>query len=1070
MLTATRPSESPFDCPPPRLWHAFLSGNVNDDTLDKLSDHLTTCNACLETLEQAATESGRSWIESSSPFLAEANFAHFERRLENAIVNPPLPTKVGRFEVQGLLGSGGFGQVLLANDSLLKRAVAIKVPSRSAFETEGELSSFLSEARHAASLDHPGIVPIYDVIADDDGRTIIVMKHIRGESLARVMHKGPVERSTAIRWMIQIARAVHFAHERGLVHRDLKPANILIDDNGNAHVTDFGLGLNMQDESSSAMRRGGTPAYMSPEQVCHDTAAIDRRTDVWSLGILLAELVHRQRPFPQQNRATLFAAIADDEPILNGDPDSETLVPLIRRCLTKSPAERLGSAEVLADTLHAWLQRHYPTGMRRWMYGWRRNVAIGTMIAMLSLSVGIGRAIWRTYEWNSAMNSLVESPSGALQRNIDRVLALRPSRASIESYPHSESVNLRIASASLVASTDIRWSEQAIATFAQNVQKSSIDELTDAIRTIQKHTAGFDGAIRARLANDLVEQWQRGERAHDGLRAAATLAGLAEDHSVWTTIHPEVVAQLCALPEREFESWSSLFDSVGAGHLVAGLGEWMISDKRSASEQQNAARGLARWLQDEPEQLCHWIGQADPVELQILAEGLRPKVSQNVATLRARFESATQSERGEPDEGQDGPSDRNVETARYAIALWLMGDHEAVLQGIEHSDDPTLPTEIIHRLSEQKVAPESILEHMRPLQHRDDVTSRSIKFGLLQIFGLMAIEVGHDPSAADLIRSIWRDDPDAGVHSAARWAASRLGIAIESATVGEHGRWRVDQVGESVQDFAILEPCVAWVGMRGTYRPPVLTNPWPWHRRAFSRRIAVATNEVTIEQFRRYNATYRSRELDLDLAAPDAAMMRITPQVAMRFCNAWSEIANLEPCYDVVSQEGEERWQPKPDHWSLSGYRFLTDGEWELACRAGTQTGRYFGNAPEWLTRYGWMNESPNKVVVDGITPSQRTAQFLPNRWGLFDMYGNVKELVDRSVDPTDLQSICIEELAPMSLSHPGAYMIRGISLENPGVTYAHSYCRSNQIHGDVGIGIRLARTLIDEPRDDVRP
>ncbi len=158
--------------------------------------------------------------------------------------------------------------------------MAIKAPLSSKFRTESELASFLNEARHAAALDREGIVPIYDVLVEESGMTIIVMKFVDGRSLARVCRDESLSLDRAVQFLIRIAESVHFAHESGFVHRDLKPANVLIDEEGKPWVADLGLGLCLNGGSGPFDVNGGTPAYMSPEQVRRDIPAIDRRSDI----------------------------------------------------------------------------------------------------------------------------------------------------------------------------------------------------------------------------------------------------------------------------------------------------------------------------------------------------------------------------------------------------------------------------------------------------------------------------------------------------------------------------------------------------------------------------------------------------------------------------------------------------------------------------------------------------------------------------------------------------------------------------------------------------------------------
>ncbi len=317
-----------------------------------------------------------------------------------------------------------------------------------------------------------------------------------------------------------------------------------------------------------------------------------------------------------------------------------------------------------------------------------------------------------------------------------------------------------------------------------------------------------------------------------------------------------------------------------------------------------------------------------------------------------------------------------------------------------------------------------------------------------------------------MLNELWLSEPDGGVRSSTRLVASRLGIDLPPTPVGEHGRWRTDCIGEGTQDFAIIEPCVVEIGKPRWEPVKALTAPWNRHARRFTRRIAIALNEVTIRQFRDYVPGYRSTDSMLIGAPPEAAIMGVTLDDARRFCNAMSERAGLVACYEVrLNAKGMEIVVPKPNHLDLSGYRLPTDGEWELACRAGTTTSRYFGNLAAAVASYGWMKENNNAAGQSdrGTLPPQRVAEFLPNRWGLFDCYGNAKELCDTSLDPVDELEEIEDAVVPIdSWEESGFPTLRGLSIVDSGTTYARSHIRTKQIVGwkDPTVGLRVARTI----------
>src|SRR5438067_4643086 len=366
------------------------------------------CTACLfETgLDLLAHPSVAPGDDCAPVENVESSDANAALRVKKA----PRPAKTlanfGDYELLEEIGRGGQGVVYRAHQKSLNRTVALKVIGLGHWATQAHLKRFRLEAEAAASLEHPGIVPIHEV-GERDGSCYFSMKLVEGGQLDDVVRREPITIRRAVELIAKVARIVHYAHEHHILHRDIKPGNILLDQKGEPHLTDFGLARLVETESTvtRTMEVLGTPSYMAPEQAVGNNAQLTSATDVYGLGAVLYQLLTGHPPFAGGTTFETVRLVLDTDPrqprLWNPKIDRD-LSTICLKCLEKGPKRRYSSALALAEDLERWL-KHEPilarrTGLitrgRKWV---RRNPTSALLAASLvALAAAAGWIIWKT--------------------------------------------------------------------------------------------------------------------------------------------------------------------------------------------------------------------------------------------------------------------------------------------------------------------------------------------------------------------------------------------------------------------------------------------------------------------------------------------------------------------------------------------------------------------------------------------------------------------------------------------------------------------------------------------------
>ncbi|HEV8066785.1 MAG TPA: bifunctional serine/threonine-protein kinase/formylglycine-generating enzyme family protein [Planctomycetaceae bacterium] len=936
------------------------------------------------------------------------------------------------------IARGGMGIVYKARQIKANRTVALKMILAGQLASAEDVKRFEAEASAAATLDHPNIVPIFEV-GDQEGRHFYSMGFVDGQSLSDVLRNGPLTPEHAAQLTRLVAQAIEYAHAHGIIHRDLKPQNILLSRDGSPRVADFGLAkqLSGTNELTATGQILGTPGYMSPEQARGDSHAIGPLSDIYSLGAVLYCLLTGRPPFQAANVIETLRQVVTEEPVsprlLNVavDRDLETIT---LKCLQKEPSKRYESAAAFADDLGRFLRHEpilaRPVSMLERAWRWcRRNPVLASFVALLGIAA-VGFAI--------STASILQAQRQRTFAQIDGLLNANPNAVPtiLENLePFHSTVARRLKEISQQELTDGQRWRLSLALLPSD--PNQIDYLRD--RLLESPPAEFE-VIRDGLWDyrDKVADYfwaiaeDKGGSAERRFRAACALASFSPDDKRWGDIATFVSRHLVSLEASALVAFRRAL-APSKKHLIEPLASIFRDTKQTEQSRSFATETLVDYAANDLDELLDLVADSEHFQFPILFRKLAEHGGKAIVLAQNELKRLPPTKATEDQKELFAKRHANA-----AVALFRLGKPDQVWPKLVASPDPRVRSYVIHWVSPLECDPHQIVQR---LDSEPDLTIRRALMLMLGEFNESQLrEVQRQPLTEKLL-DLYENEPDAGLHAAAEWLLRKWGQEkrltalleklkcdekqLQSRKANEKRQWYVNA---QKQTFVILKGGDFLMGSPES--DPHHFSDESLHRVRIGRQFAISAHEVTKSEYAEFERSTNAAEQSEDNPRERARSARdpqggVTWYEAAQYCNWLSQeegIAKEEWCYKP-NPDGRYAagMKAQPDHTRLVGYRIPTEAEWEYACRAGTVTSRYYGMSDSLLPHYAWFQaNSQNRIHPSG--------QLKPNDWGLFDMLGNALEwCFDEKADsPVGKNLVSDDYPSPQAIQDGDARILRG--------------------------------------------
>jgi len=938
------------------------------------------------------------------------NVTHAE---SNATSSPPTNVNVkrlGRFEIRGKLGSGAFGTVFRAHDPQLDREVALKVPHAARLGNPLFVKRFLNEAKLAARLQHPSIVPVFDA-GKDGKRYYIASAFIEGGTLDAALDKQTLDFRHIARIVMQLAEALAYAHKQNIIHRDVKPDNVMLDANGEPHLMDFGLArLETSDEK---LTQGGgilgTPAYMSPEQARGDkdeseesdepdeSNLVTAASDQYSLGVTLYEMLCGELPFSGPPEIVIFNVIQTEPPTPRSikaeiPKDLETIC---QKAMSKERDRRYADCQELAAELQCWLddepiharQISLLERVQRWC---RRNPAVAGLTGSIVLVVMLAFVLV-TWLWRAAVVAQAVAESAKVEAVAARNEAVEARNEAVEAQNEAVEAQRNVIKAQSVSDNAQTKAAESKGdrTLAQanSILRADIRQVSLIVESLQP----FWPEVVKRL-----EQYKNKKDLTEAERLRLSLALVSHDKTYVEPLRKNlltckpvdfIVIRDALLPYRD--------------ELKNDL--WAIVSRSDATREQRlrAACALATFDPDSSQ----WTDSSDflagelelarekPLALQTYWDALRPVPTK----LLEAFEEDVD-KRIADTATEDQKEVFAQKQANAAVALLKLDQADKAWLLLKHSPDPRVRSYLIHWISPLGVDPQTLIGR---LDTEPEVSIRRALLLALGEFSEQQLPAQQRQPVIDKLLTVYEQEPDPGLHGAAEWLLRQWGAAKQLEAIdarlptneaklqqgNSKRQWYVTTEG---QTMVILNANTFLMGSPDS--EPDRESGETLHRRSIGRKFAISSKEVTKAQFRAFeqaNPGIKHNDIERWSKTDDSPQVLVEWYDAAAYCNWLSEqegIPQTQWCYlpNRVNKYAAGM-EVAANYLTRTGYRLPSEAEWEYACRAGSVTSRYYGLTTNLLSKYAWYLENFEKR-------SWPVGRLKPNDFGLFDMHGNARE------------------------------------------------------------------------------